>query len=463
MAEHGYDLVVIGSGPAGQKAAIQAAKLRKRVAVVDQPGWLGGVSLHTGTIPSKTLREAILYLSGYRQRAFYGRGYAVKDRITIDDLLFRVEDVLRRELEVVRSQLRRNRVELIEGLGRFKDPHTVEVQTGEQMTVLTADNVLVACGTRPARSPSVQIDGEWCFDSDQLVQPGGRELPRTIIVVGAGVIGLEYASMFSALDIKVTVIDSRPEMLDFVDREIVESLKFHLRHLGTTFRLGEHVVKVVTQEDDHVVAHLDSGKKVTGERLLYTVGRQANTDHMAIGNAGLEADSRGRLGVNELFQTNVPHIYAAGDVIGFPSLASASMEQGRLASCAMFGHPTAAAPHLVPYGIYTIPEISMVGATEQDLTAKKVPYEVGNARFDELAKGQMTGDQTGMLKLLFDPDTTRLLGVHVIGDGAADLVHIGQAVLAMGGSITYFRDTVFNYPTLAEAYKVAALNGLQKR
>jgi NAD(P) transhydrogenase len=462
MADHQYDLVVIGSGPAGQKSAIAAAKLGKRVAVVDRPDSIGGASLHTGTIPSKSLREAILYLSGYRQRVFYGRGYKLKSRITMKDLMFRVQDVIRRELEVVRSQLQRNGIEIVEGEARFRDPHTIEVHSGDQTTLLPAANVLIACGTRPAHSKLITVDGQTLLDSDQLLQLHGERVIDGAIVVGAGVIGLEYASMFSALDVKVTVIDVRPQILDFVDQEILESLLFHMRRSEATFRLGEEVTGVEKLEDGRVAAHLASGKKVAADGLLYTVGRQANTDTLDLEKAGLTTDARGRLLVNDTYQTAVPHIYAAGDVIGFPSLASASFEQGRLASCAMFGVPFSPAPHLVPYGIYTIPEISMVGKTEQQLTAEKVPYEVGVARFEELAKGQMTGDETGMLKLLFDPESKRLLGVHVIGDGAVELVHIGQAVLAMNGVITYFRDTVFNYPTLAEAYKVAALEGLNK-
>ncbi len=462
MTEHQYDLVVIGSGPAGQKGAIAAAKLGKRVVVVDRPASLGGVSLHTGTIPSKSLREAILYLSGYRQRVFYGRGYKLKARITMADLMSRVEDIVRRELEVVRSQLLRNRIEVIEGEARFRDPHLVEVRSGDQVTILPAAHVLVACGTRPAHGKILAVDGDRVLDSDQLLRDTDNDLPESAIVVGAGVIGLEYASMFSALDVKMTILDSRPEILDFVDREILESLLFHMRRSEATFRLGEEVTGLERTSENTIRTTLRSGKTVTANGILYTVGRQANTDLLDLERAGLTADDRGRLKVDACFRTAVPHIYAAGDVIGFPSLASASFEQGRLAACAMFGLPVSSTPHLIPYGIYTIPEISMVGKTEEQLTGEKIPYEVGVARFEELAKGQMIGDETGMLKLLFDPSSKKLLGVHVIGEGAVELVHIGQAVLAFGGTIEYFRDAVFNYPTLAEAYKVAALSGLNK-
>lgn len=461
MESSEYDLVVIGSGPAGQKAAICAAKLRKRVAIVERKKTIGGVCVHTGTIPSKTLREAVLYLSGLRQRAFYGRGYALKDRIQMQDLVFRAEAVMAREIDVIKAQLRRNSVNVVEGDAQFLDPHTLAVSTDDGTQLLNGKHVLIACGTRPAHNSEIPIDGRRIFDSDQVHCL--EEIPRELIVVGAGIIGLEYASMFAALGTKVTLLDQRPVLLDFVDREIVENLCFQLRQLGTTFRLGEKVVSIgVEAERDRVFARLESGKSVHGQALLYTVGRQANSDQLNMPAAGLAANARGQLEVNEYFQTSVQHIYAAGDVIGFPALASTSMEQGRLASCHMFGRPGKMPPNLIPYGIYTIPEISMVGQTEEQLTRQKTPYETGVARYVELAKAQMLGDEQGLLKLLFDPDTLQLLGVHALGDRAAEIVHIGQVVLTMGASIEYFRDTVFNYPTLAEAYKVAALDGLNK-
>ena len=461
MENNEYDLLVIGSGPAGQKGAICAAKMRKKVAIIDRKRFIGGVCVHTGTIPSKTLREAVLYLSGFRQRTFYGRGYVLKDRISMSDLIFRAQSVMAREIEVIKAQLRRNNVTTLEGDARFTDPHTVEVKNEEGTHLVRGQYVLVACGTRPAHSPDIPIDGKRIFDSDQLHSL--EDVPRDLIIVGAGIIGLEYASMFATLGVKVTLLDQRPALLDFADHEIIESLCFQLRQLGTVFRLGEKVVSVgFDQERDRVFAKLESGKTVHGQGLLYTIGRQANGDQVNIEAAGFSSDARGKLMVNEHFQTAVPHIYAAGDVIGFPALASTSMEQGRLASCHMFGKPGKMPPNLIPYGIYTIPEISMVGHTEEQLTREKIPYEVGLAHYAELAKGQMLGDDQGLLKLLFDPDSLKLLGVHVIGDRAAEIVHIGQVVLTMGGTIEYFRDTVFNYPTLAEAYKVAALDGLNK-
>ena len=455
-----YDLAVIGSGPAGQKGAIAAAKLGKRVAMIDRKELVGGVCIHTGTIPSKTLREAILYLSGFRERSFYGRDYSVKEDISVSDLAFRVQAVIGREMEVIRAQLKRNRVELVSGTAKFLDPRTLEVQGVAGTTRVVADHVLIACGTRPAHNPLVPLDGKRVIDSDQLMN--AERFPRELIVVGAGVIGLEYASMITALNVKVTIVEQRPTMLDFVDHEILESLDYFMRQRGAIFRLGEKLVSVDTDEKNRVVANLESGKRVHGDALLYTVGRQTNADLLDLAAAGLTADNRGRIEVNESFQTSVPHIYAAGDVIGFPALASTSMEQGRLASCHMFGAVCNTRKEAIPFGIYTIPEISMVGRTEQDLTEAKVPYEIGVSRFEELAKGQMLGTEVGMLKILFDPKSLKLLGVHAIGENAAEIIHIGQAVLALGGTIEYFRDTVFNYPTFAEAYKVAALDGLNK-
>jgi NAD(P) transhydrogenase len=460
MTSSPYDLVVIGSGPAGQKGAIAAAKLGKRVAIVDRRQNLGGVCLHTGTIPSKTLREAILHFSGFRHRAFYGKDYALKDDVSISDLVFRVQSVMARELEVIRAQLKRNGVVALSGQARFLDPHSIEVETAEDPLLLKAEHVLIACGTRPAHHPDIPLDGERVFDSDQLIEVD--RLPHELIVVGAGVIGLEYASMLTALNIKVTIIEQRPTILDFVDRELIEALGYFMRERGAVFRLGEKVVSVGTDERNRIVANLESGKRVHGDALLYCVGRQSNADLLNLEAAGLEADGRGRIEVNEHYQTAVPHIYAAGDVIGFPALASTSMEQGRLSSCHMFGAFCDRRRDNLPYGIYTIPEISMVGKTEEQLTAEKTPFEVGQARYSELAKGQMLGTDTGLLKILFHLETRKVLGVHVIGDSASELIHIGQAVLSFGGTIEYFRDTTFNYPTLAEAYKVAGLDGLNK-
>ena len=459
MDEPRYDLVVIGSGPAGQKGAICAAKLGRKVAVIDRQDRIGGVSLHTGTIPSKTLREAVLYLSGFRQRTFYGKDYRLKEQISVADLSQRVRPVLSHEVEVVRAQLKRNGVETLHGAATFVDPHTLEIASSAGTRRVHGERILIACGTRPAHNAEIPFDGKRVFNSDQLKEV--EAIPRHLIVVGAGVIGLEYASMLTALGGQVTVIDARPVMLDFVDQELVDALTYHMRRHGVTFRLGEKVVSV-TLLGERVIAVLESGKTVQADALLYAVGRQANTDGLNLEAAGIQADARGRIAVNEFYQTAVPHLYAAGDVVGFPSLASTSMEQGRLASNHMFATPFKLSADLLPYGIYTIPEISMVGKNEQELTRARIPYEVGLARYEELAKAQMIGDQIGILKILFDPTSLKLLGVHAIGENAAEIIHIGQAVLSLGATIEYFRDTVFNYPTLAEAYKVAALDGLNK-
>jgi NAD(P) transhydrogenase len=461
MNDQSFDLIVIGSGPAGQKAAICAAKLRKRVAVIDRTMMLGGVCVHTGTIPSKSVREAIFQLTGIAVRTFYGNSYRGKGDFSVQDLASRVTSIVSRETDVIRAQLRRNGVSIYQGMGQFADPHTVEVIGEGDKITLRGENVLIACGTRPARNTEIPFDGKRIIDTDEFTCLGS--LPREMIVVGAGVVGLEYASFMAAVGVEVTLIDQRPTILDFVDREIVDALSYHLRQMGTTFRLGEKVTRVgIDETRDMVFAELESGKKIRADMLLYAVGRQANGDVLQLEAAGLAADSRGKVKVNANYQTDVPHIYAAGDIIGFPALASTSMEQGRLASCRMFGAPSEHMPELFPYGIYTIPEISTVGQTEEKLTAAKVPYEVGISKFNELAKSMMLGDETGMLKLLFDRHTRKLLGVHILGQRATEIVHIGQAVLAYGGTIEYFRDTVFNYPTLAEAYKVAALDGLNK-
>jgi NAD(P) transhydrogenase len=461
MADLEFDLIVIGSGPAGQKGAICAAKLRKRVAVIDRTTMLGGVCVHTGTIPSKSVREAILQLTRATVKNLMNQNVRGGERLSMTDLSFRVNSIIARETDVIRAQLKRNGVSIFQGLAQFVDPHKIEVKGEGDTVTLRGENILIACGTRPAHSADIPFDGKRIVDTDELAAIDG--MPREIIVVGAGVVGLEFASFLAAMGTKVTLIDQRPTILDFVDREIIDALCYHLRQVGMTFRLGDKVTRVgVDAQRDRVFAELESGKKVIADALLYAVGRQANGDQLRLDAAGLAADARGKLVVNPCFQTEAPHIYAAGDVIGFPALASTSMEQGRLASCHMFGLPCEQMSELFPYGIYTIPEISMVGQNEERLTKDRVPYEVGIAKYAELAKSMMLGDETGMLKLLFDRNTRKLLGVHAIGERATEIIHIGQAVLAYGGTIDYFRDTVFNYPTLAEAYKVAALDGLNK-
>lgn len=456
-----YDVVVIGSGPGGQKAAIASAKLGKSVAVIERGRMIGGVCVNTGTIPSKTLREAVLYLTGMNQRELYGASYRVKDKITPADLLARTQHVIGRETEVVRNQLMRNRVDLLIGHGRFVDPHTIVVEEHNraEKTTVTGDYIVIATGTKPVRPPGVQFDEERVLDSDGILDL--RFIPASMVVVGAGVIGIEYASMFAALGSRVTVVEKRESMLEFCDPEVVEALRFHLRDLAVTFRFGEEVTGVDVSPTGTVTT-LASGKQIPAEAVMYSAGRQGHTAHLDLATAGLQTDSRGRIVVDETYRTSVDHIYAVGDVIGFPALAATSMEQGRLAAYHAFGEPTDGITDLQPIGIYSIPEVSYVGATELELTRGAVPYEVGVARYRELARGQIAGDSYGMLKLLVSTTDLKLLGVHIFGTNATEMVHIGQAVMGCGGTVQYLVDAVFNYPTFSEAYKNAALDVMNK-
>ena len=465
MGEFDYDLVVIGSGPAGHHAAIQGAKLRKRVMIVERKAIVGGVCVNIGTIPSKTMREAVLYLSGYREHAIYGESYKVKEKITLQDLLLRVDPVVRHEVDVMRHQLLRNNIELVHADASFVDPHALMLNFGEGKgsRQVTTRFILIATGTEATRDPFMPNDGDCVFSSDDILRMSG--LPQTLTVIGAGVIGCEYASMFAALGVRVTVIDKRPRLLPFVDAEVIEALHYHLREKRVLLRLGEEVnnVEVIAGGNGkQVKTSLVSGKQIISDKVLSSVGRTGATQSLRLDAAGLVADSRGRLEVNQYFQTKVQNIYAAGDVVGFPSLASTSMEQGRFATCHAFEHETSNLRELFPYGIYTIPEISFVGKTEEELTDQNVPYEIGKAPYRELPRGQIVGDSIGFVKLLFHRETRELLGVHIIGEGAVELVHIGQAVLALGGKVDYFVDTVFNYPTLAQCYKNAAFDGLNR-
>jgi NAD(P) transhydrogenase len=455
-----FDVLVLGSGPGGQKAAIAAAKLDRRVAIVERRHMVGGVCINTGTIPSKTLREAVLYLTGLSQREMYGQSYRLKDDITVADLAARTQHVIGREIDVIRSQLSRNRITLLNGTARFTDPHTVRITDDvARETSVTAEKVIIAAGTRPARPDTVSFDDRTIVDSDGIINLA--RVPQSMVVVGAGVIGIEYASMFAALGTKVTVVERRDRMLEFCDVEIVEALKFHLRDLAVTFRFREEVASV-EQHTRGAVAVLDSGKKIAADTVMYSAGRQGAADELDLDRAGLSADGRGRITVDDRFRTLVEHIYAVGDIIGFPALASTSMEQGRLAAHHACGEPVREMHHLQPIGIYSIPEISFIGRTEDELTQDRTPFEVGVARYRELARGQIIGDSYGMLKLLVSPDTRALLGVHVFGTGATELVHIGQAVMGCSGTVDYLVDAVFNYPTLAESYKVAALDAMNK-
>jgi NAD(P) transhydrogenase len=455
-----YDLLVLGSGPSGQKAAIAASKLGRRAAIVDRRDMIGGVCINTGTVPSKTLREAVIYLTGLSQRDLYGSSYRLKDEITVSDLAARTQHVISRQTDVIRNQLSRNHVAMVTGTGRFADANSIWVDGGSgRESKVTAEKIIIAAGTRPARPDSVDFDDRTIVDSDGVINL--QAVPRSMVVVGAGVIGMEYASMFAALGTKVTVVERRDQMLDFCDDEIIESLKYHLRDLSVTFRFGEEVA-AVERHQTAALCILKSGKKIVADTVMYSAGRQGQTDDLNLEAAGLSADRRGRIEVDANFRTTVGNIYAVGDVIGFPALASTSMEQGRLAAHHACGEVVRQMHELQPIGIYTIPEISFVGKTEDQLTDSSTPFEVGIARYRELARGQIVGDSYGMLKLLVAPEDGRLLGVHVFGTGATEIVHIGQAVMGCGGTVDYLVDAVFNYPTLAEAYKVAALDASNK-
>ncbi|MEK1872564.1 MAG: Si-specific NAD(P)(+) transhydrogenase [Rhizobium altiplani] len=453
-----YDLVVVGSGPAGRRGAIQAAKLGKKVLVIEQGKRVGGVSVHTGTIPSKTLRETALNLSGWRERGFYGRSYRVKEEISADDLRRRLLITLDHEVEVLEHQFARNRVQHIRGKASFLDPSTLEVVKDDgEVVKVTGASILLAVGTKPFRPDDIPFDNKTVLDSDELLDID--ELPRSMVVIGAGVIGIEYATIFSALDTAVTVIDPKATMLDFIDREIVEDFTYQLRDRNMKILLGTKADKVTRLDNGKVELKLGNGRRLVTDMVLFAAGRMGATDTLNLDAAGLEADSRGRLKVNpETFQTSVPDIYAAGDVVGFPSLASTSMEQGRIAARVAIGAVAKEPPKYFPYGIYAVPEISTCGLTEEEMKERGIPYECGIARFRETSRGHIMGLDTGLLKLIFSLKTRRLLGVHIVGEGATELVHIGQAVLNLKGTVEYFVENTFNYPTLAEAYKIAGLD-----
>lgn len=455
-----YDLLVIGTGPGGQKAAIQGAKLGKKVGIIERKMVLGGVCINTGTIPSKSLREAVLYLSGFRQRNIYGGEYRLKKTITIEDLAFRANHVIKHEIQTVQQQMARNQVDMYFGTASFLDPHRLQIQTSNRRFELTSDFFIIAVGTEPARPPEIPFDDQTIIDTDGLLSL--RHIPKSLVIVGGGVIGTEYASMLAALGVPVTLIDKRPRLLEFVDTEIIETLQQQMVKLGITLYHDEEVVAITRKRSQLVQVSLRRNPPLHTTTLLYAIGRVGATAALNLKSIGIQPDARGRLIVNEHFQTTLPHIYAAGDVIGFPALASTSMQQGRHAASHAFGRLDRVDTALLPYGIYAIPEISMVGRNEEELKQADVPYGVGIAHYKEIARGQLMGDEIGMLKLLFHRHTRHLLGVHAIGEGATELIHIGQAVIAFHGKIDYFIDTVFNYPTLAECYKVAALDGMNR-
>ncbi len=455
-----YDLIVIGSGPGGQRAAIQGAKAGKRVAMIEKQSAIGGVCINTGTIPSKTMREAVLHLSGFYSKNFYGANRGAAATITMSDVIFRIQRVVENEVGVTQDQLKRNGVDVLHGTGRFMDAHHLRVENGNGFAEIEGEYIVIATGTKPAANPKVPINGRNIIDSDQILSM--PQVPRTLIVVGGGVIGVEYACMFATLGVRVIIVEKRPRLLEFADTEMVEALSYQMRDHRATMRLNEEVESVEALPDGKVAANLVSKKRINADALLYAVGRQGNVERLDLAAAGIDADNRGRIKVDADFRTTQPHIFAVGDVIGFPSLASVSMEQGRIAAARAFGVQVQTDPESYPYGIYTIPQISFIGKTEEQLTDADVPYEVGVAYYREIARGQIAGHTDGRLKLLFHRETLDLLGVHIFGENAAELLHIGQAVFKLKGKITYFIDTVFNYPTLAECYKTAAFNGLNR-
>jgi NAD(P) transhydrogenase len=455
-----YDLLVIGTGPAGQKAAVQAAKLGKKVGIIERKEVVGGVCTNSGTIPSKSLREAVLYLSGFRQRTLYGAEYRLKETITIEDLAFRANHVIKNEIEIVQNQMVRNHIDLIFGEARFLDPHRLLIQQAGTSIEHRAHVIVIAVGTEPARPADIPFDGHTIIDTDGLLTL--KHLPTSMVIVGGGVIGTEYASILAMIGVPVTLIDKRPRLLEFVDTQIIDALQRQMTDIGVTLCHEEEVVAIRKESGGQVTVSLTHRPPITTTTLMYAIGRIGATKRLNLEIVGITPDARGRVTVNDHFQTSVPHIYAAGDIIGFPALASTSMQQGRHAACHAFGYPDHTDTDLLPYGIYAIPEISMVGRNEEDLVKAGIPYAVGLAHYREIARGQLIGDETGMLKLLFHRQTHALLGVHAIGEGATELIHIGQAVMAYHGRIDYFIDTVFNYPTLAECYRVAALDGINR-
>ncbi len=456
-----YDMLVIGSGPAGQKAAIQTAKLRKKVAIIEKEATVGGASVNTGTLPSKTLKDAIYYLQGFKLRSFSNISCTVKKDFTLHDLMARKEQVVKHELAVIMNQLERNDVEIVHGCASFVDPHTLKVvrRNGQEETY-RADYIVIATGSRPRLGEGIPFNHKTICDSDSILALD--YLPKSMAVLGGGVIGCEYASMFAAFGIKVTLVDRRKELLRFVDQEIIQALIYRMRTNNVTVQLNEEVAGVKEDDRGRTVTTFKSGKTLVTDMLLYTMGRMSNTETLNLSALGIKTDKTGLITVNENYQTDVPNVYAAGDVIGFPGLASTSMEQGRLAACHAFKVKQSTLPKIMPYGIYTIPEISTVGKNEEELTEQGIPYETGRAFYKEIARGQIFGDLDGLLKVIFHRDTMQLLGVHIIGEGATELIHIGQAVLTYSGTVDFFVHNVFNYPTLAECYRTAALDGINR-
>jgi NAD(P) transhydrogenase len=458
--EH-YDLIVIGSGPAGRAAAIQTAKLQRRVLVIERNPRMGGVSVHTGTIPSKTLRETVMNLSGWRERSFYGRSYRAKQEIKASDLKERLHKTLDHEVDIMEHQFARNHVESMTGNAHFVGLNEVMVDvSGGETCHLTADRFLIATGTHTYRPDYIPFNKTTIVDGDDLLDL--EKIPRSLIVIGAGVIGVEYATMFSALDVRVTLVEPRDTFLDFIDKTLIAEFTQQIRTNGVDIRLGSAVEKV-EDKGGLVEISMANGRHVRAEMLLFAAGRMGSTQSLNLDAVGLKTDKRGRLDVNrKTYQTDVPHIYAAGDVIGHPSLASTSLQQGRIAACHALETPTLPESPWFPYGVYSVPEMSTVGMSEEEVNGLGIPYEVGVARFSETSRGHIMGLDRGMLKMLVSLKTRRLLGVQILGEGATELIHIAQAVLNLKGTVDYFVENTFNYPTLAEAYKVAGLDAFNR-
>ncbi len=461
MNEKKYNLVIIGSGPAGEKAAIQASKMRKTTAIIERQSVQGGVCIHTGTIPSKTLRETVMYIVGLRQRSVYGMTNTSMENLSLRELMYRKDQVIQQELDVIQQNMSRYRIDVIQGSGKIADPNTVEVTDDEGNTqIIKAEIIIISTGTRPYHPEHITFDDKFIYDGESIINID--TIPRSLTIVGGGVIGCEYASIFGHIGVRVTIVDDREQLLSFLDREISDALIYLMRKYRINLVLGDGA-KDVKVENNQVVTTTKSGRKVISDRLLFAAGRLGNTENLGLKSLGIETTKQSIIKVDDMYRTSVPNIYAVGDVIGFPSLASTSMDQGRLAALHAFESTnTSCINNLLPFGIYTIPEVSMVGETEQALTKSGQEYEIGIARYFELARGQIINDHDGMLKLIFDSKSRRLLGVHIVGERATELIHIGQAVMTLGGTLDYFIETVFNYPTLAEAYKVAALDGFTR-
>ena len=454
-----YDLIVIGSGPAGEKGAAQAAYFGKKVALIERSAHFGGAGINTGTVPSKTLRETALYFSGLRQRGLYGLDYSLKENITVAELMYRQQSVVENEQELVEKNLRQHGIDTFHGEAKLKDAHTVLVATPEGTQLqLEADFLLIATGSSPFHPPGIPFDDTRVYDSDSILHM--KEIPRNMAIVGGGVIGCEYACTFTALNVEVTLLEGSDRVLRFADLEIAERLRMKLELLGLNFVFKDRV-RTVEIHPDSVHLEMMSGEVLDPQIVLFATGRKSNTHNMGLEEAGIKLGDRGLIPVNDKYQSSVPNIYAAGDVIGFPALSSVSMEQARVAMVHAFElkYKENIGP-ILPLAIYTIPEISMVGVTEEECQQKNIPYELGRAFYEKNARGQIIGDLSGMLKLIFSPSDKKLLGVHLIGELSSELIHIGAQVIAAGGTIDTFINSVYNYPTLAELYKYAAYDGL---